>query len=79
MSARSPGEKRRRKAKREREQAAYAAAVALLRTAGASCATCKHRGIGPTDIGLICEIDSDFHGYATVKMTDLCPSYSRIS
>lgn len=78
MSARSPGEKRRRQAKRDRERAAYLTAVTTLRAAGASCATCKHRGARPVGgDGPICELDSDFHGYAPVKMTGLCPSWAQ--
>lgn len=76
MSAKSPGEKRRRAAKRERERLAYEAAMKALREKGASCATCKHRG-SRQFAEAVCELTSDFYGYSKVKMTGLCPDYKQ--
>lgn len=73
MSASSPGEKRRRKAKREREQAAYAAACADLRLTGACCSTCAH--YGNSECGRHCELDSDFKGYILRDPQDVCPRH----
>jgi hypothetical protein len=72
----SPGEKRRRKAKREREDAARRVIVAGLRAAGASCATCAHCGHYPGDARRTCIIDSDFEGYTIVSPDDLCFQHS---
>lgn len=74
MTARSPGEKRRRRLKRERERAAYQAAMVPLRAAGCSCDACTH--YGRCSLGWHCEIESDFGGYALKKPTDLCPSWA---
>ena len=77
MSARSPGDKRRREAKRERERVAYEAAMALLRAAGRSCASCAHFERVPTPFRneWHCSIESDFHVYAVVKASHLCPKW----
>lgn len=72
----SPGEKRRRQAKRERERVAYEAAIAAL-PAEATCATCSHCRKYPHKPKLSCELDSDFHGYAIVKPSDRCPRWAR--
>ena len=72
----SPGERRRRKAKRERDQAAYEAVMAPLRAAGACCGSCQHRGKYPMTDDPICELDSDFEGYCKVKLDHLCPQYA---
>jgi hypothetical protein len=74
----NPGEKRRRQAKRARDATAYEAAMAPLRAAGASCATCRHNAPMPgPERGRHCAIDSDFHGYTVVKPDGLCALYSR--
>lgn len=71
----SPGEKRRRKAKREREQAAYAAAVSALPT-GSCCCNCAHRGTMPLSRKPICTLDSDFAGYTVVELMHVCPRWT---
>lgn len=75
----SPGEQRRRQAKRERDRAAYSAALAAL-PVGARCETCAHCGKYP-DGGSkrTCILDSDFDGYAIVQPTDVCPRWAAIS
>jgi hypothetical protein len=73
----SPGEKRRRKLKREREQAAYEAALRPHLIAGHQCATCEHWG--RSEAGRHCELESDFYGYVLKKPTDLCPSWAAIT
>lgn len=76
----SPGEKRRRKAKREREQAAYEAAMAPLRAAGRSCLGCAHRKKSfAAGNKHICTLTSDFHGYTIIKLTDLCADWKERS
>lgn len=77
MIARSPGEKRRRKAKRIREQAAYAAAVAAVRATGASCSTCQHWIKSP--VGRACDLESDFEGYTLRKAEDVCPRHKMLA
>lgn len=77
MSARSPGEKRRRKAKREREQAAYAEALAAVTAQGFSCLTCKHRARTLIGNQHHCELDSDHEGYAIVRPDYVCPRYEQ--
>lgn len=75
----SPGEKRRRKAKRERERIAYEAAMASLQAKGANCEGCKHRMRTPPGCSgkWACEIDSDFEGYTIIKLDDLCPRWQQ--
>ncbi len=71
----SPGEKRRRKAKREREDAVLRVIMAGLRAAGASCGTCKHFSPypGPGKDGQhICEMTSDYQGYTMATADGLC-------
>lgn len=75
MTCGSPGEKRRRKAKRERELAAYALALAAVKSTGATCSTCANY-IRAGDLKEhACDLDSDFHGYAIVKPHYVCPRY----
>lgn len=71
----SPGEKRRRKAKREREAAAYEAALAAVKATGATCSTCRHFGHMPQDKRRTCELDSDWEGYAVVAAGHVCPRH----
>lgn len=73
----SPGERRRRLAKRERNRAAYEADMAPLRAAGRSCSTCAHYGKCP--LGRHCELDSDFEGYVLVKPDYLCPRWATLT
>ena len=72
----SPGEKRRRAAKREREAAAYAAALAAL-PADATCSTCRHLDRVHVAPRLSCDLDSDFHGYAITRADHKCPRWAR--
>ncbi len=69
------GKKRQRLKASLRHRADYEHGLSLL-PKGATCETCKHRGKYPTDGRPICELDSDFHGYATVKLTHRCPRWS---
>lgn len=76
MTANSPGEKRRRKAKRERERVAYQDAMAAL-PVEARCGNCKHRLNNPaTLVGLYCDLDSDFQGYAKTATDAVCPRWN---
>lgn len=70
----SPGEKRRRKARREREAAVYAAQLAAL-PAGARCDTCEHCDKVLMAPRMSCDLGSDFHGYAIVTAHHRCPSW----
>jgi hypothetical protein len=53
------------------------AAMADLRNKGASCHSCRSfERKAPVGLkGTWCAADSDFHGYAMVKSTDLCLKY----
>lgn len=76
----SPGEKRRRKAKRERDRARHQAAYDALKALGASCATCRHFAKAPFSLGgkgHICERDSDFEGYVRTTASDLCINFAQ--
>ena len=74
----SPGEKRRRAAKRQREHVSYAEAMIPLRAAGASCETCLHRNkIPPEYRRSYCDLESDHTGYMPVTPTYLCSRYER--
>lgn len=70
----SPGEKRRRKAKREREAAAYAAALAKL-PQHATCASCKHVDRVHHKPKLSCLLESDFYGDLLVTPEHRCPDW----
>ncbi|WP_309567022.1 hypothetical protein [Methylobacillus flagellatus] len=70
-----PGEKARRKRKRERELAKHTALLAGLRTTGARCETCAHRG-HHSQYGVICELKSDWEGYVRVDLRQVCTSYA---
>lgn len=75
----SPGEKRRRKAKMERERIAREAAIAAL-PPGSSCASCSNRLHEPAQMKGkdACALDSDWEGYAIIKnLTEVCPRFSR--
>ena len=73
----SPGDRRRRQAKRERDRAVYEALLAPLKAAGASCGTCRNYKVAPYDkTKRICEIDTDRDGYTVVKADGLCPHWA---
>ena len=72
----SPGDKRRRQAKRDRDRAAYAAALAAL-PANAMCGTCRHADRVHVAPKLSCDLDSDFNGYAIVAADHRCPSWAQ--
>lgn len=74
----SPGDIRRRAAKRNREFAVYQATMLELRVAGRSCATCVHRAKAPqTAKGKwCCELGSDNYSYQLVTMDHLCPQWA---
>lgn len=71
----SPGEKRRRAAKRARDHADYQAALAAVRATGATCSTCRNYINSP--VGRACDLDSDFEGYVRVKPDHVCPRHER--
>lgn len=72
-----PGFKRRRRQKALRDRAAYETKLAPLKAAGATCASCAHRGLRPgQSVRDICDLQSDFHGYVRVRMTDLCADWA---
>lgn len=68
----SPGEKRRRQAKQDRERLAYASALAAL-PATASCSTCRHVDTVHHKPRMSCLLESDFHGAMIVKPEHKCP------
>jgi hypothetical protein len=79
----SPGERRRRARKRERDRIAYEAEMNPLRDAGASCGSCASfkRGSNVT-IGAdkhYCAAESDFEGYVIVRADGLCPKHRALS
>lgn len=57
-----------------RNRADYAAGLAAL-PEHATCGTCEHRKRHVL-IGDHCVLDSDFHGYAKVKLDHRCPRWS---
>lgn len=74
MTANSPGEKRRRAAKRERERIAHEAAMATL-PEGASCSKCQHYEYAAVLPGWHCALDSDWEGFVRVKPDHVCPRF----
>lgn len=74
----SPGERRRRRAKREREEAAFRVKISVLRAQGSSCANCEHRERAPFDASekWICGLTSGFDGYTPVKLDHLCTDWN---
>jgi len=72
-----PGEKRRRQAKRERDRAAYAAALVKL-PVDAACSTCQHVDRAHHAPKMACLLESDFHGAMIVTPDHKCPSWARI-
>lgn len=76
MTANSPGEKNRRRAKQLRERLAYQDAIAAL-PAGSRCGNCAHRLKNPGClVGLYCDLDSDFEGYAKTNEYAVCPRWN---
>lgn len=74
-----PEAKQRRREKRERAAIEYRAAISAMRSAGKSCANCRHFGRAP--IGLkdrICDLDSDFDGYVVKMPGDVCPRHDAV-
>jgi len=72
------GERARRRRHSLRRRARVETALAQLRAEGRSCASCgSFRNQRPCPGGprTYCERDSDFHGYAIVKPTDLCTNW----
>lgn len=47
-----------------------------LQLAGASCGDCANRGRRGDVKGPICELQSDFHGYVSVGLSDLCVDWT---
>lgn len=70
----SPGDKRRRLAKRARDRVAYEAAIAAL-PIQARCDTCEHVDRVHTAPRLNCDLDSDFSGYQIVLAQHRCPRW----
>lgn len=71
----SPGDKRRRAAKRVRDQMRYAAALAAL-PPHARCGTCEYVDRVHTAPRLNCEVDNDGNGYAIVTADNRCPHWA---
>lgn len=70
------GRKARNRRRALRRRADHEAAMAPLRAAGRSCASCRNFEKGPPGIGgRICSADSDFQGYARAVATGLCPKW----
>lgn len=70
------GRKRRERRRSLRRRAEYEAAMIRLREAGRSCATCSSFEKAPFPAkGMICDADSDFHGYTKAEATGLCPRW----
>jgi hypothetical protein len=76
MTASSPGERKRRQAKRERDRSAYHSAMMALRAAGRSCGSCQHFGHARSLGKRCCELDSDFEGYVIRTADELCPRWA---
>ncbi len=74
----SPSKKQRRKAKREREQAAYAIALAAVKATGATCSTCVNyiRAHSISKTARACELDSDSDGYVIVRPDFVCTRHA---
>lgn len=66
------GNNRRRMIRRQAENEVI---MIGLRATGASCGSCEHRD--RRDGKLICDLDSDFHGYVIVKSDGLCPCFQK--
>lgn len=78
MTATSPGERARRKRKRERMRVAHDAKLNDLRANAACCGTCRSFCKYPHERGKhYCSKDSDWRGYVIVTQTDLCVSHVR--
>lgn len=78
MRVKSPEFKARRKAKRARERIAYEATCAALKSGGASCGNCAHHSPYPQPGHkgeIICDLDTDFQGYAVTTPGRVCPRW----
>lgn len=76
MAKCSPARKARLRARREVARAEEERLCAILRRDGHSCATCLHSS-NPFALGkMACDLDSDFHGYATVAPTNVCSRFT---
>ena len=69
------GKKRSRLRALLRNRADYMAGLEML-PEEASCLTCEHRGQYPTDKRMVCDLDSDFHGYQIVQPDYRCPRWT---
>lgn len=67
----SPGRKAAKLRRRLQIQETERAVVASLRQKGHSCADCSNRTM-VDGIGQTCDLDSDFYGYARVRMDHVC-------
>lgn len=59
-----------------RKRALNEQAMIPLRAKGATCATCRHRRRVAGIAEPVCDLDSDFHGYAITALDRLCPDWS---
>lgn len=78
----SPGERRRRKAKRQRQAAEYAKALAAVRAVGGCCGNCQHYERVPLPDREYrgkrhCSLDSDWEGYVMTRPEQACPRWKR--
>ena len=73
----SPGEKRRRDAKRIRDAEREAGACTALRQKGANCGNCRNsfsgRRVGLK--GLVCDYMSDHEGYVLTDPNEICSTH----
>ena len=78
MSAKSPGDRRRRLAKRERDRAKCEAQMSVLREAGACCGNCEHRDKAPfgMESKLVCGLESTGGWYTPTTHDRLCPRHT---
>ena len=78
MAKKSAAAKARRRAKNEAHRRAVEAQCAALKAAGSFCSNCAHCSPYPTPGRkgeVICDLDSDFHGYAITKPERVCPRW----
>lgn len=75
-ASRATGKRAQNRRRSLRRQAEYESAMVPLRAAGRSCGSCDsfEKAPFPTK-GMICDAESDFHGYTRAEATGLCPRW----
>lgn len=71
MGRTSPARKARLQERRKAEAAVRAAVKRALVESGKTCSGCKHKGYRLA-AQMVCELDSDFQGYAPVNPGHIC-------